>query len=188
MWCRPSSAIGVSSRGKVIAHAAISSGSVRLGPAMATKASSVQLLSQRELRAWRGLLRIHSRLVKALDAELEGTHGLAVTSYEVLMYLADSPDGRMRMHDLASCVLLSRSGLTRLVDRLERDGFIARESCETDGRGAFAVLTPAGREKLTAARRTHLDGVRRHFLAHLSREELDALGDLWDKVMPGVHA
>src|SRR3954451_3180500 len=187
MWCRPSSAIGVSSRGKVIAHAAISSGSVRLGPAMATKASSVQLLSQRELRAWRGLLRIHSRLVKALDAELEGTHGLAVTSYEVLMYLADSPDGRMRMHDLASCVLLSRSGLTRLVDRLEREGYIARESCETDGRGAFAVLTGPGREKLDVARRTHLDGVRRHFLAHLSDDELDGLAELWDKVLPGVH-
>jgi DNA-binding MarR family transcriptional regulator len=154
---------------------------------MATKASSVQLLSQRELRAWRGLLRIHSRLVKALDAELEGTHGLAVTSYEVLMYLADSPDGRMRMHDLASCVLLSRSGLTRLVDRLEREGLIKRESCEDDGRGAFAVLTAPGRDKLTAARRTHLDGVRRHFVEHLSDAELDQLGDIWTRVLPGVH-
>src|SRR5436853_6001319 len=105
---------------------------------MASSASSVQLLSERELRAWRGLLRVHSRLVKALDAELEAAHGLGVTSYEVLMYLADSPDGRMRMHDLASSVLLSRSGLTRLIDRLERDGYIKRESCATDGRGAFA--------------------------------------------------
>src|SRR3954471_17931423 len=153
---------------------------------MASSASSVQLLSERELRAWRGLLRVHSRMVKALDAELEGEHGLAVTSYEVLMYLADSPQGRMRMHDLASSVLLSRSGLTRLVDRLEREKLIKRESCDTDARGAFAVLTPAGRDKLTAARRTHLDGVRRHFLEHISADELDRLGDLWQRVLPDV--
>jgi DNA-binding MarR family transcriptional regulator len=154
---------------------------------MATTSSGIELLSQRELHAWRGLLRVHSRLVKALDAELEGAHGLGVTSYEVLMYVADSPEGRMRMHDLASSVLLSRSGLTRLIDRLEREGYIRRESCETDGRGAFAVLTGPGREKLDAARRTHLDGVRRHFLEHLSDAELDGLGELWDKVLPGVH-
>src|SRR5437763_7329043 len=115
---------------------------------MATTSSSVELLSQRELHAWRGLLRVHSRLVKALDAELEATHGLAVTSYEVLMYLDDSPAGRMRMHDLAASVLLSRSGLPRLVDRLERDGLIPRESCECDARGAVAVLTDSGREQL----------------------------------------
>jgi DNA-binding MarR family transcriptional regulator len=154
---------------------------------MASSTSSIQLLSERELRAWRGLLRVHSRMVKALDAELEGEHGLAVTSYEVLMYLADSPEGRMRMHDLASSVLLSRSGLTRLVDRLEREKLIKRESCDTDARGAFAVLTAAGREKLTAARRTHLDGVRRHFVEHLSDAELENLGEIWSKVLPGVH-
>ena len=149
--------------------------------------TSAQLLTQRELRAWRGLLRVHSRLVKALDAELEATHGLAVTSYEVLMYLADSPDGRLRMHDLASSVLLSRSGLTRLVDRLEREGLLRRETCESDARGAFAVLTEGGRSKLAAARRTHLDGVRRMFVEHLSEDELDGLGEIWDKVVPGVH-
>ena len=154
---------------------------------MASSTSSVQLLSQRELRAWRGLLRVHARLVKALDAELESSHGLAVTSYEVLMYLADSPDGRMRMHDLASSVLLSRSGLTRLADRLEREELIRRESCESDARGAFAVLTDAGRAKLAAARRTHLDGVRRHFVEHLSDQELERLGEIWGKVLPGVH-
>src|SRR4051794_7187593 len=154
---------------------------------MATTPSGIELLSQRELHAWRGLLRVHSRLFKALDAELENAHGLGVTSYEVLMYLADSPEGRMRLHDPPPPALLTRSGLTRLIDRLEREGCIRRESCETDGRGAFAVLPPPGREKLEAARRTHLDGVRRHFLEHLSDAELDGLGELWDKVFPGVH-
>ena len=151
---------------------------------MASTASSVQLLSERELRAWRGLLRVHSRLVKALDAELEAEHGLAVTSYEVLMYLADSPEGKMRMHDLASSVLLSRSGLTRLVDRLERDGLIRRKACDSDARGAYACLTDAGRRKLDAARVTHLAGVRRHFLGKLDADEMDRLGELWAKLLP----
>ena len=166
---------------RVQLYHAVSSGSVAASPPKA------QLLDERELRAWRGLLRVHSRMVKALDAELDATHGLGLTSYEVLMYLADSPEGQMRMHDLASCVLLSRSGLTRLVDRLARDGLIERKACESDARGAFAVLTSAGRERLTTARRTHLEGVRRRFLENLSDDELDALGEIWEKVFPGIH-
>jgi DNA-binding MarR family transcriptional regulator len=144
------------------------------------------LLTPRELRAWRGLLRVHTTLVKALDAELEREHGLSLTSDEVLLYLNDSPEGRLRMHDLATSVLLSRSGLTRLADRLERDGFIEREACESDARGSFAVITPLGREKLTAARVTHLDGVRRHFLAHLDDAAQDRLGEVWERVFPSA--
>ncbi|MEA2300999.1 MAG: hypothetical protein QOE44_1534, partial [Solirubrobacteraceae bacterium] len=89
-------------------------------------------LSRRELGAWRGLLRVHAHLVKALDSELEQVHGLQLISYEVLLYLDQADDARMRMCDLASCVLLSRSGLTRLIDRLEREGLVARHSCEQD--------------------------------------------------------
>lgn len=136
-----------------------------------------------ELRAWRGLLRAHAALTKALDAELEAAHGLPLTSYEVLLHLADAEGERMRMSDLADRVVLSRSGLTRLADRLERDGLIARESCPSDARGAFARLTPFGREQLDAARRTHLDGVRRRFLAHLSADEQQLLGAFWDRVL-----
>jgi DNA-binding MarR family transcriptional regulator len=87
----------------------------------------------------------------------------------------------MRMRDLADCILLSRSGLTRLVDRLERDGLLARVACDDDGRGAYAQLTPAGRAKLDASRRTHLDGVRSLFLARFSDEELELLGTLWER-------
>src|SRR3954464_11485779 len=154
---------------------------------MTSTSTTSELLDERELRAWRGMLKVHARLVKALDAELVSGHGLGITSYEVLLYLADSPEGKMRMHDLASSVLLSRSGLTRLVDRLERENLIRRETCEDDARGSFACLTPAGREKLTAARRTHLDGVRRHFVEHLSADELEGLGEVWSKVLPDVH-
>jgi DNA-binding MarR family transcriptional regulator len=145
--------------------------------------TTISRLDPRELRAWRGLLRVHAQLSKALDAQLEAAHGLPLTSYEVLMYLSDAEGGRMRMNDLAASVLLSRSGLTRLVDRLERDGYLERCSCAHDARGAFAVLTPAGREKLEAARETHLAGVRELFLSHFSGEELDLLGDAWDRVL-----
>jgi DNA-binding MarR family transcriptional regulator len=145
--------------------------------------TTISRLDSRELRAWRGLLRVHAQLSKALDAQLDAAHGLPLTSYEVLMYLSDADAGRMRMNDLAASVLLSRSGLTRLVDRLERDGYLERCSCAHDARGAFAVLTPAGREKLEAARETHLAGVRELFLSRFSDEELDALGSAWDRVL-----
>lgn len=141
-------------------------------------------LDERELRAWRGLLRVHSQLHKALDAELEEQHGLALSSYEVLMYVADAPDERLRMHEVAERVLLSRSGLTRLVDRLVRDGYLERCACADDARGQFACLTSAGREKLDAARRVHLDGVRRLFLSQFSADEQEQLGAFWDRVLP----
>jgi DNA-binding MarR family transcriptional regulator len=143
-------------------------------------------LDERELRAWRGMLRAHAALTKALDADLDAAHALPLSSYEVLMYLNDAEGRRMRMRDLAASVSLSRSGLTRLADRLEREGLIRRESCPSDARGAYAVLTPAGAEKLAAARATHLAGVRSLFLQLFSDAELDALGDAWERVVPGA--
>jgi DNA-binding MarR family transcriptional regulator len=88
----------------------------------------------------------------------------------------------MRMSELAESALLSRSGLTRLVDRLEREGLLRRERCESDARGWFAEITPAGRRAFAAARKTHLDGVRRLFLERFSRDELRTLGGLWTKL------
>ncbi|MEA2307209.1 MAG: hypothetical protein QOH43_4489 [Solirubrobacteraceae bacterium] len=143
-------------------------------------------LGERELRAWRGLLRVHATLSKALDAELEAEHDLPLTSYEVLMYVADAEGERMRMCDLAESILLSRSGLTRLIDRLERDGLVCRTTCSSDARGSFACLTPAGRAKLNAARATHLAGVRRLFLQHFGPEEQELLASFWERVLPGA--
>jgi DNA-binding MarR family transcriptional regulator len=156
---------------------------------MATPASTPQTtkLGERELRAWRGMLRVHSALTKALDAQLEAEHGLPLSSYEVLVFLADAPGQKMRMSELAESILLSRSGLTRLVDRLERDGLIARQTCPQDARGSFAKLTPAGARKLAAARATHLAGVRALFLDHLGPDEQDLLGELWARMVPGAH-
>jgi DNA-binding MarR family transcriptional regulator len=149
-----------------------------------TRSAAAQKLSPTELRAWRGMLRVHSRLVKALDAQLEHDHALPLTSYEVLLRLGDAEGQRMRMCDLADSILLSRSGLTRLVDRLEREGLLVRVACDDDARGSYAKLTPDGRAKLDASRATHLDGVRSLFIDHISDEELETLGRLWDRLIP----
>jgi DNA-binding MarR family transcriptional regulator len=147
-------------------------------------ATPLRLLSSTELAAWRGFLRTHSELLRELDAELRRAHDLPLTSYEVLLFLADAPEGRLRMSELADAVLLSRSGMSRLVDRLEAKGLLRREECEDDARGAFAVLSEPGRELFDAARATHLAGVREHFLDRLSRQELERLGRLWEQVLP----
>jgi DNA-binding MarR family transcriptional regulator len=146
----------------------------------------VHELSAAELGAWRGLLRVHSALVKQLDAELLASHALPLTSYEVLIHLQSAPGRRCRMAELADSVLLSRSGMTRLVDRLERDGLLERDVCSSDGRGTFAVLTEKGDELLSRARATHLDGVRDLFLRHFEPAELQTLRRLWERVLPGA--
>ena len=153
-------------------------------PAQTTSSGSPDTLTERELHAGRGMLRVHASLTKALDADLETEHGLPLSSYEVLLHLANADDERMRMSDLAHSVILSRSGLTRLVDQMEREGLLARESCPSDARGSFARLTDAGRAKLDAARRTHLSGVRERFLDRLTADELDVLGVCWNRVLP----
>jgi DNA-binding MarR family transcriptional regulator len=145
-------------------------------------------LTESELAAWRGMLRAHAALLNTLDGELEQAHGVPLSSFEVLLALHGAPERRMRMFDLAASVLLSRSGLTRLVDRLERESLVARDSCEQDARGSFAVLTDAGERKLLAARVTHLEGVRRHFLAKFSAAELDILGNLLGRLVGGPLA
>jgi DNA-binding MarR family transcriptional regulator len=144
--------------------------------------STAELLNEEELAAWRGMLRAHAELTKELDAELAREHNLPLSSYEVLLFLADAPEGRMRMAELADSVLLSRSGLTRLVDRLQREGLLKRERCDSDARGYFAEITPKGRRLFDEARRTHLDGVRARFLSRFSRDELRAMGALWQKL------
>jgi DNA-binding MarR family transcriptional regulator len=151
-----------------------------------TKPEAIQELTPAELGAWRGMLRVHSALVKALDAELLAGHDLPLTSYEVLINLQAAPNRRRRMAELADGVLLSRSGMTRLVDRLEREGLLERDACVDDGRGTFAVLTDKGEALLAEARRTHLDGVRDRFLRHFSEDELERLAGFWDRVLPGA--
>jgi DNA-binding MarR family transcriptional regulator len=152
---------------------------------MTSTTARTKELSDVELAAWRGMLRVHAALVRELDAELERAHDLPLSSYDVLIYLQTAPGKRLRMAELADSVLLSRSGVTRLVDRLVREGLIVRDACESDGRGAFAVLTDAGEELLARARPTHLAGIRERFLRHFSKAELQALAQFWERVQPG---
>jgi DNA-binding MarR family transcriptional regulator len=143
-------------------------------------------LTGTELGAWRGMLRVHAALVRELDAELYAAHDLPLSSYDVLIYLQAAPGKRLRMAELADSVLLSRSGVTRLVDRLEREGLIERDTCTSDGRGCFAVLTEQGEQALSRARPTHLAGVRQRFLSRFSQDELEQLALFWERVRPGA--
>jgi DNA-binding MarR family transcriptional regulator len=150
--------------------------------------SEQETLTLGELRAWRGLLRAHACLAKRLDSELEQAHGLPMSSYEVLHHLEETTGGRMRMCELAEQAQLSRSGLTRLIDRMERDGLVERCSCDHDARGSYACLTGPGRERLREARGTHLAVIREQFFSHFSEGELSSLADMWERIAPCVAA
>jgi DNA-binding MarR family transcriptional regulator len=143
------------------------------------------LLDERELAAWRGFLATHRQLIAELDAELEREHGLALVSYEVLLHLNEAEEHSLRMGELADRLLLSRSGLTRLVDRLAARGLVERHSCPSDRRGTFARLTPEGIERFEEARPTHLRGVREHFIDRIPPRDLDRLAAVWQRVLPG---
>jgi DNA-binding MarR family transcriptional regulator len=151
------------------------------------KTADSHRLDERELGAWRGMLATHSRVIAALDEELEREHGLALGSYEVLLHLTEAPEHSLRMGALADQLLLSRSGLTRLVDRLASRGLVERHSCDSDRRGTYARLTPAGKRLFDEARPTHLRGVREHFLGHLTAEDHDRLAEAWGRILgPGT--
>jgi DNA-binding MarR family transcriptional regulator len=142
------------------------------------------VLSARELSVWRTFLRAHATIMRKLEHDLAANHMLPLPSYDVLLQLAESPQRRLRMTDLADRVLLSRSGLTRLVDRLSAEGLVSREACPDDARGTFTVITDAGLDRLREAAPTHLSGVEEYVTSRLSPAELDALGRLLRKLLP----
>jgi DNA-binding MarR family transcriptional regulator len=127
------------------------------------------------LGAWLAFIHANARLLRRLDEELQAGHGLSLAEYDALLQLVNAPDRRLRMSVLAERVLLSRSGITRLVDRLEAAGMVARSACVTDARGAEAALTPVGLERLRAASRTHLDGIQRYFLDLVTEADREAI-------------
>lgn len=137
--------------------------------------------SKSELAAWRGLLETHAAVMHTLDAEMHAEHGFSLSAYEVLIFLADAPERRLRMAEISDRVLLSRSGCTRLVDRLVELGYVTRCAAESDGRGLYAQLTEPGAAKVRAARKTHRRGVRDEFLDHLSAGDQQALAGIWSR-------
>jgi DNA-binding MarR family transcriptional regulator len=142
-------------------------------------------LSPEQRAAWSGFIRAHASIVKELDAELQAAHGLPLSSYDVLVQLSLAPGGRMQMFELAEAVHLSRSGLTRMVDRLEREGLLRRHRGERDPRQVFACITERGLERLAETTPTHLAGVRERFLDRLSRAQLQQLESIWRELLEG---
>jgi DNA-binding MarR family transcriptional regulator len=133
---------------------------------------------------WRNFLRAHATVTRDLERELAAEAGLPLAWYDVLLQLAEAPGRRLRMAELADRVLLSRSGLTRLIDRLQGEGLVRRERSADDARGTFTVMTPAGLERLREAAPVHLAGIRDHWLAHFSDDDLRVLGGLLGRVVP----
>jgi DNA-binding MarR family transcriptional regulator len=131
-----------------------------------------------EIEAWAGLLRAHASITRRFNAELVAEHGLTLSAYEVLLRLAHAPERRMRRVDLSEEVLLTPSGITRLLAGLEQSGYVERASCESDARVTYALLTDDGLAKLREAAKTHVADIRGVFAERFSAEELETLRDL----------
>lgn len=137
------------------------------------------------LEAWRSYLQSHAGIVRELDADLVAQHGLTVRDYEVLLYLAQADERRLPMSALSERTMLTRSGITRLVDGLVAQELIERVSCANDARVSYAQLTDDGYDKLRQAGCTHVAGIERLFLAHFSAAELEQLAELLRR-LPGA--
>lgn len=137
------------------------------------------------LDAWRNYLQSHASILRELDAELVAEHGMTTRDYEVLLYLAQAPDRRLGMSELAASTMLTRSGITRLVDGLVSAGLIERVACPSDARVSFAELTERGYEKLREAGCTHIASVRRLFVEYYTDAEIEQLASLLSR-LPGA--
>ena len=146
-------------------------------PAAEPVEETVTPLDAGEMAAWHAFIRSHARVVRLLEAELEAEQGLTLPAYEVLAHLSEAADRRLRMSDLAAMSVVTPSGLTRVVDRLVREGLVERQRCAADARVVYASLTDAGVERIRAAYPTHLRGVRRHLIDRLSPLQLRAIRD-----------
>src|SRR5688500_16042557 len=140
------------------------------------------------LSAWRLLLEAHATVTELLEHELVAERGLPLSRYDVLLNLAEAPDSRLRMQELSASVLLSKSGLSRLVDRMVEAGLVRRERCEDDRRGWFAVLTDQGRRTLRRAAPVHLRGIEEHFTGYLEPEEVEAMTAALKRVVVAARA
>ena len=138
------------------------------------------------LEAWRSYLQSHAAIVRELDADLAAAHGLTPRDYEVLLYLAQAEEGRLPMSALAERTMLTRSGITRLIDGLVASGLIQRVACPADARISYAQLTGAGHEKLRRAGCSHVASINRLFVERFSCEELATLAELLGR-LPGSH-
>lgn len=140
-------------------------------------------LSAEQRTAWLGLLDVHNRVVRELDQELEREHGLSLSTYSVLATLTRNPEGQLRMSELADGALISRPGMTRLIERLEREGLVERRRGETDSRQVYAAITERGLERLGEAAQSHFDGVRSRVFDKLTAAQTRAIASAWLKIL-----
>jgi DNA-binding MarR family transcriptional regulator len=138
--------------------------------------------------AWAALLRTHAAVLRELEGEMERAQNMPLTWYDVLLELNAAPERRLRMQELGERAVVSRSRVSRIVDELSRAGLAVRERDETDKRGSWAVLTPAGRERLRAAAPGYLDGIARHFARHLSSAERATITEALERVLAAHKA
>ena len=134
------------------------------------------------LESWVSFLRAHAAITRQLNADLLNAHGLTLSDYEVLLRLANAENQMMRRVDLAQSVLLTASGITRLLDGLEQSGCVEKVKCDSDARVSYAKLTPGGMLKLREAAGTHLAGIEELFTGRFSDEELERLADLLSRL------
>jgi len=140
-----------------------------------TTATPTQAL---QLESWISFLRSHAAITRELSAQLQREHDLTLNDYEVLLHLSHADGGRMRRVDLAQQVVLTASGITRLLEGLERSGYVCKDTCAADARVSYAKLTDTGRAKLRDAGKTHLRGIEELFLSRYSGSELATLAEL----------
>lgn len=138
--------------------------------------------------AWRTFLAAHAAVIERIERELAREDVLPLGPYDVLLALAEAPGRRLRMHELARAVVLSRSGLTRLVDRLERAGLLRRERCDDDRRGCYAALTDEGRAALRRSGPVYAGGIAEHFGRHLEDEEVATITEALGRVLAAARA
>lgn len=147
--------------------------------------TSPRWLTPAEMRAWRGFIEVVGRLNINLEADL-AQHGLTLGDYQVLVYLSESPEHRMRMSDLADLLVLSPSGLTRRLDGLVKSGFVTRAKCASDKRVMWAELTGSGFARLKEVAPLHVESVRRHFIDRLDSDQIESIGGIFETLRPSA--
>ncbi len=152
------------------------------------KTDEPRWLDDTQQRTWRGFVEVHALLTARLNRQLQQHAGLSLADYEVLVALSEAEGGRLRGFELSEAVQWERSRLSHHLSRMERRGLVTREGCDTDRRGAFAVLTPEGRRVIEAAAPEHVEDVRRWFVDVLTPEQLEALTEIDDALRAALHA
>lgn len=155
---------------------------------MAPSVRRKRRLTGEELAAWRAFLRAHAAVTRALERDLQDAAAPPLSGYGVLLRLAEAPDARLRPGELAERALLTKSGLTRLLDRLEEQGYVERRACAEDARGQYAELTARGRRALRRAAPTHLRGIARYFVDPLSARDRAILTDALERVAAAAES